>query len=184
MFIIFMMIMIIMKISYDDCDDIRDQPNDFPFQEVVSRTEEWRWKAMEEQKLDRSKKRSNLCNISKLSNGGNGGTNAWWGFFLAKIQTQCLISKQKLFNISQHSYGGSGEQMLDRSKKLANVQTQCLISKQSFISKQNLCNISQYSNGEEWGEQMLDRQRTCRMVISQHSNSWTNASLAQNVYKN
>ena len=93
------------------------------------------------------------------------------GIFLAKIQTQCLISKQKLFNISQHSYGGTGEQMLDRSKKLANVQTQCLISKQSFISKQNLCNISQYSNGEEWGEQMLDRQRTCKMVISQHSNS-------------
>jgi len=93
------------------------------------------------------------------------------GIFFAKIQTQCLISKQKLFNISQHSYGGTGEQMLDRSKKLANIQTQCLISKQSFISKQNLCNISQYSNGEEWGEQMLDRQRTCRMVISQHSNS-------------
>jgi len=71
------------------------------------------------------------------------------GIFFAKIQTQCLISKQKLFNISQHSYGGTGEQMLDRSKKLANIQTQCLISKQS------LCNISQHSNGEEWRNKCL-----------------------------
>ena len=56
------------------------------------------------------------------------------GIFLAKIQTQCLISKQKLFNISQHSYGGTGEQMLDRSKK-----------------RSNLCNISKLSNGGNGG---------------------------------